>query len=64
LLLLVHVHGYPVGDTYLGINIISGEDVAIKLESVSYVSMAHVAQLERVLDNGYLDVVFCSELKA
>jgi casein kinase I family protein HRR25 len=30
----VHVHGYPVGDIYLGINIISGEEVAIKLESV------------------------------
>jgi casein kinase I family protein HRR25 len=34
LLFLAHVHGYLVGDIYLGINIISGEEVAIKLESV------------------------------
>lgn len=31
---LAHIHDYPIGDIYLGINIISGEEVAIKLESV------------------------------
>ncbi len=31
---LAHAHRSRVGDIYLGINIISGEEVAIKLESV------------------------------
>lgn len=31
---LANIHDYHIGDIYLGINIISGEEVAIKLESV------------------------------